>query len=188
MRESDSNDARSDRGQVGIGTLIIFVAMVLVAAIAAAVLLSVAGSLQTQAEATGAESTAQVSDSLDVYTAVGTIEDDNEIPTLEITVGPGAGSSAIDLEEATINYVGPGGQTYLVLDDEDITVDGDDGTVLESGSDRATLSIDVEDAVDRPLEADDDASVTIMTGQGVQTTTAITVPSTLENEGSSVRL
>ncbi len=94
---------------------------------------------------------------------------------------PGAGSSAIDLEEATINYVGSGGQAYLVLDDEDITVDGADGTVLERGSDRATLSINLEEAAG-PLEADDDASVTIMTGQGVQTTATITVPSTLESE------
>ncbi|OVE84999.1 hypothetical protein B2G88_11630 [Natronolimnobius baerhuensis] len=183
----DTDEPRATRAQVGIGTLIIFIAMVLVAALAAAVLLNTAGALQAQAEATGAESTAQVSDNLDVYTAVGTIDENNNIPTIEITVGPGAGSSAIDLEEATINYVGSGGQAYLVLDDEDITVDGADGTVLERGSDRATLSINLEEAAG-PLEADDDASVTIMTGQGVQTTATITVPSTLESEGSSVRL
>ncbi|TKX43565.1 archaellin/type IV pilin N-terminal domain-containing protein [Halorubrum sp. ARQ200] len=119
MFEKITNDEH--RGQVGIGTLIVFIAMVLVAAIAAGVLINTAGFLQTQAEATGEESTDLVSERIDVTSSVGIVgsEGDGELNQIRISVSGAAGADQIDLSETTIQAVGPNGQANLVFTDTD---------------------------------------------------------------------
>ncbi|SDJ18297.1 flagellin FlaB [Halovenus aranensis] len=119
----DNENTTRSRAQVGIGTLIVFIAMVLVAAIAAGVLINTAGFLQTQAEDTGTESTAQVADNLNVITQVGQVGfdgvltdesaanapenpgDADKIEELRIGVQPAAGSNDVNLAELTMQYV-----------------------------------------------------------------------------------
>jgi len=109
-----------ERGQVGIGTLIVFIAMVLVAAIAAGVLINTAGFLQSQAEATGQESTDLVSERIDVTSEVGIVGNNStgELESIKISVSGAAGSDQIDLSETTIQAVGPNGQANLIFTDE----------------------------------------------------------------------
>lgn len=68
-----SDASHSGRAQVGIGTLVIFIAMVLVATIGAGVLIDTAGLLQTKAENTGQESTAEVTNRLMVVNSLGSV-------------------------------------------------------------------------------------------------------------------
>ena len=98
------NIYKNNRGQVGIGTLIIFIAMVLVAAIAAAVLLQTAGVLQQRAHATGMEATAEVTGGLAIMDIIGERVPDtaNHFDWVNITVRTTAGAGSIDLGKAVV--------------------------------------------------------------------------------------
>nr|WP_303649976.1 archaellin/type IV pilin N-terminal domain-containing protein [Halorussus gelatinilyticus] len=103
----------TDRGQVGIGTLIVFIAMVLVAAIAAGVLINTAGFLQTKSEQTGQESSAQVSNRVQVVSAFGDVANE-KVEQINLTVMRGSGSADINLSAATIEWIGPNEARTLV--------------------------------------------------------------------------
>ncbi|MDJ1432161.1 archaellin/type IV pilin N-terminal domain-containing protein [Halostagnicola sp. A-GB9-2] len=174
------------RAQVGIGTLIMFVAMVLIAVVAAGVLVNTAGVLQSQAEATGQESTAEVSNTLEVYTSVGTLDENGHIETVDMTVSLGPGSNPIDLGNIVIDYLGPNDHAYVK--GEHVAVDGSEGTVLEDGSDRGTITLELEEKA-QPLEPGDGAAITIITNDGAQISQELIVPTTLDGEaGEKIRL
>jgi len=184
-----------ERGQVGIGTLIVFIAMVLVAAIAAGVLINTAGFLQTQAEATGEESTSQVSDRLQVVSQSGNVTDDGNgnrvVDQLNITVAQSPGAGNIDLNETSVELIGTQGQETFQLDSGQATIDiytGNPGdVVLTDTSDRADVGIDLT-SVYGQLEGGDRLSVTFTTPSGATTTAELRVPTTLTSEQTSVRL
>ncbi|ELZ44151.1 flagellin [Halorubrum coriense DSM 10284] len=129
--------SEENRGQVGIGTLIVFIAMVLVAAIAAGVLINTAGFLQSQAEATGQESTDLVSERIDVTSTVGIVEssagDGNpeNLTSIRVGVSGAAGADQIDLNKTTIQAVGPNGQATLTFDLDRSA--GESATAIDDG-------------------------------------------------------
>jgi flagellin FlaB len=105
---------RRSRGQVGIGTLIVFIAMVLVAAIAAGVLINTAGFLQTKSEETGQQSGQQVTNRLQVAAATGTDLGNGGVGVVNLTVKKAPGATSVDLENATVQWIGPSGTYNLV--------------------------------------------------------------------------
>lgn len=96
---------RNDRAEVGVGTLIVFIAMVLVAAVAAAVLINTTGNLQQRAAATGKEATQEVSSNLKVVNVIGErAADTDDIQELKLIIQLSAGALPMDLEQLVVRY------------------------------------------------------------------------------------
>ena len=101
---------RNDRAEVGVGTLIVFIAMVLVAAVAAAVLINTTGTLQQRAQQTGKEATQEVSSNLKVVNVFGVVTS-SKIEDLRVVVQLSAGALPMDMEQAIIRF-SDGTNTY----------------------------------------------------------------------------
>ncbi|KAA0004699.1 MAG: flagellin, partial [Thermoplasmata archaeon] len=87
-------------GSIGIGAMIVFIAMVLVAGIAASVLIQTSTKLENQAMATGQETTSEVSTGVAVFDVLGySASSGAAISKLAIGVRPRAGSDGIDLSQ-----------------------------------------------------------------------------------------
>jgi flagellin FlaB len=158
MKANRTNILKNDTGDVGIGTLIIFIAMVLVAAVAAAVLIQTSGVLQQKAQQTGTDATAEVSSNMKIVTVVGTRPghaDNDTVESLDTSVELSAGGSQIDFSKVIIKYINEtttstltynanaSGTHFNVSKPRDAS--GTGTTILATG-DLSTITLDLKDA------------------------------------------
>ena len=204
-----NEQAADGRGQVGIGTLIVFIAMVLVAAIAAGVLINTAGYLQSDAEATGQGASDATSNRLQVVSTTGTALDDDGVGVVSLVVKRGPGAGNVDLGTTTVEWVGPNGAFYQLAENgaegnpdgrftiETVQDNGDSSPVLNDQEDRLKIRLDLGDDDGGDLNSGspfgtelgdgESATVRITTASGSSTTEEVIVPKTISGT-SAVRL
>lgn len=146
MTTNTSSTCESDRerAQTGLGTLVVFLSMILIAAMAAGVLVDAGSHVQSHADAAGEESTQQVADRIHVLTEIGYTDEsaddfdhtnlehvsETELHRLELLVQPGPGTEVIDFEDVTIEFLGGEVETLT-----HVAIDEYDGTdIAEAGA------------------------------------------------------
>lgn len=192
----------SGRAQAGIGTLIILIAALLIAAMAAGVFFETAGVLEGQTQETSDDVSGQLNGRIDVIVVSGQVQD-GEIEVVNLTVKSGG---TVDLREVTIQWLGPSTTETLVWAGSDsdgptfgvTMVEGDDDWVLDEDTDRAVLTIDPGTGINAtttidgetvdieetgpPLQENDEVTVNVVTDS--QTTYDIRVPQSLGSSGT----
>jgi flagellin FlaB len=212
MELSQLNGGTEDRGQVGIGTLIVFIAMVLVAAIAAGVLVNTAGFLQATAEEAGQESVDKVTNRVEVVNEHGTVGASDTISNMSLTIRLAAGSSAVDMESTSIKYISDNEVTTLTNSSssqalaagnatqfnltavEETDTDNSFG-VLNTAADRYVVTINASAIEDKSnkyegLDTGDRVRLDVTSQTGGTTQVILTMPQQLagKDQGEPVKL
>ena len=111
---------REDSGAVvGVGTLIVFIAMILVAAIASAVIIKTAYSLKNQAERAGEAATNEATGGPKILDIIGDrgspLQPGGEIVLIQFTITTWDGADAVHIETMKIHWIGEDVEVFLTL-------------------------------------------------------------------------
>ncbi len=106
VRKGRKGLRKDEKGAIGIEILIVFIAIVLVAAVSAAVLIQTVGFLQQKATATGRDTTQEVASGLKVFKVMGYVTSPRNasatVDKMAIYVEPNTGGQDIDLSTVVV--------------------------------------------------------------------------------------
>lgn len=140
------------KAEMGIGTLILFIAMILVAAIAAGVLIQTATNLQSKALETGSRSTRQISTAISTVLLYGEDGSDGAIDDVFQNIKIVPGSDVIKLTDTLVSVDLANMSTDLVYDeaavcDDNVTSGSFAAKYLKNGSEHLAGYVSVGDVV-----------------------------------------
>jgi archaeal flagellin FlaB len=182
------------KAEMGVGTLIIFIALLLVAAVAAGVLIQTAGSLQQRALSTGTQATGQISTNavtLEVSAVDGTTAMENFSAVMKLAPG----SDPIELDSvtytlgtknSTTTYTYSGAATFSVDSGNQNGTFGvtylQQGTNYQSGVLVRGDVIRLELQAPRSIGAGEDVRLSFIPKTGTPTLTVFTVPDVISTQ------
>ena len=179
MKAKGTNILRNEHADVGIGTLIIFIAMVLVAAVAAAVLIQTSGILQQKATTVGKEATSDISSNLKIISIVATVGSNSENATaLAFAMEVSAGGNPIDISKTQVKYIDDTHANFIDISStysEERTLDSD--PLILSPGDLGKFTIDLQ-GNSMNLSARKSATLQIIPEKGTMVIKDIVAPST----------
>ena len=188
------------RAEVRVGTLVVFVTMVLVASIAAGVLINTVG----LGAGTGGPAEGATADRILVISQTGQLASDGHVGVVNLTVTAAPGAEDIDLRDATVTWVGPDGVYNVASSAAGESADGTFAVaarrdpsgaapVLDEPADRLVLTFDVGGgevdgaaAFGSDLGPGDMVGLTVTTGDGLSTATRLAVPRSPTGDGPVV--
>lgn len=179
---------KDEAAEIGIGTMIVFIAAILVAAIAAGVLINTAMKLQSKSQQTGNEATQNVAAALTVMRVDGLrSETTGDIDQVDLTVQLASGADPVDLSKLVI-LVDDGQQQVQLVSCEAAVADEDTDFSMNSlrGSVPSCGVMNAGDLVQIHLGLADSATPAnaLPLGGGIATSTKVSI-SLIPNHGSS---
>ena len=204
---TQGGQSRSERrrAQAGVGTLILLVALLLLAAIAAGVFLNVSQVFQGQSEETGEAVREQLTGEVSVVATTGnvtTVDGTTGVDRVRFIITVGGSGQRLAIDETLVVWAGPDGSYQLTAaadPDNPASIDGsefayvveqdNDGSapILNARSDRIAVVVRVGSfGTDAVVEPGDAVSVTFVTPDGSQTVVRISVPQSVSGRDSVV--
>lgn len=188
---------REQAGLAGVAALIIFAALILVAAISAAVIIDVTGGLEQQVEQTGQDASNQLSSSMQILSVIGNVSDtSDEITEVRYVVSISPGTNVVDLTRVSVDYITSQGAVTLSEADSGTDtfqvvelVSENNNKLIESSDERYRIDIDHQNLSGiGNLTENDRVEARFTTGPGGQAFDEFIVPSTLSGQNGAITL